>query len=172
MRSWENKSVLCTPREFSYLPLSSSSSGCSAAWSCCWPAPSDIVTTSSRGVVSPRGCPQICDLNSKHKYKKEKSWWRCNFRHQPKMLLRTARRRRASCLMCLMLEKSEIKSVCLFQFSSWQKKKHRPRERKRLHGWVRMYVRHGKLLQRRWFRPSSRVISFQFPLTTNHFYWI
>lgn len=49
------------------------SRGCSAAWSCCWPAPSDIVTTSSRGVVSPRGCPQICDLNSKHKYKKEKS---------------------------------------------------------------------------------------------------
>lgn len=52
----------CKPRGFSYLLLSSSSSGCSEVWSYYWPCLSDIVMTSLPDGVSPRGCPQTCDL--------------------------------------------------------------------------------------------------------------
>lgn len=61
----------CKPHEFSYPLLSSSSSGCIVVWNCLWPGSSDIVMTSLLGGVLPRGCPQICDLNS-HKYFKPK----------------------------------------------------------------------------------------------------
>lgn len=62
----------CRPHESSYLLLSSSSSGWIVVQNCCWPGSSDIGMTSSPSGVSPRGCPQICDLNS-HKYFQSKS---------------------------------------------------------------------------------------------------
>ncbi len=33
----QEENASCKPHEFSYLLLSSSSSGCIAVWNCCWP---------------------------------------------------------------------------------------------------------------------------------------
>lgn len=40
-------------------------------WNCCWSVSPDIGMTSSPGGASPRGCPQICDLNSHKCFKSE-----------------------------------------------------------------------------------------------------